>query len=183
MVRFALASGDALPFADASFDRVVCRLGLMFLPDTARGLAEMLRVARPGGRVALAVWGFKDRNPYFEIPAEIAARRAPLPDPPGAPDLWRFGAPGFVAEMLVAAGAAEAGERRVPFEIAAPLDFDRFWTVRVELSDTLRSRLATLSDAQRSALADEARDAMSAYFDGESMRIPAEAVIVWATPG
>lgn len=182
-VRHALASGDALPFADAAFDRVVCRLGVMFFPDAERGLAEMLRVTRPGGRVALAVWGYKDRNPFFEIPAEISSRYAPSPDPPDAPDTWRFGAPGYLAERLVAAGAVEAGERRVPFQIAGPLDFDRFWAVRVELSDTLRGRVAALSEDERRALADEARTAMAGYFSGESVSIPAEVVVVWATAG
>jgi SAM-dependent methyltransferase len=179
-IQFALASGDALPFADASFDRVVCRLGVAFFPDPERGLAEMLRVSRPGGTVALTVWGAKDRNPFFAIPSMLAARYMPSTDPPGAPDAWRFAEPGLLAGMLEAAGGDAVVERRFAFDVTAPLDFDRFWTVRVELSDTLRERVGALDDATRHALADDVREATSSYFDGDTMRFPAEALVVAA---
>ena len=53
-----LVEGDAqaMPFADASFDAVVSVVGAMFAPDQRRTAAEMLRVTRPGGTIALANW-------------------------------------------------------------------------------------------------------------------------------
>jgi ubiquinone/menaquinone biosynthesis C-methylase UbiE len=50
--------GDAaeLPFADASFDAVLCQSALMFFPDRVAALREMARVAAPGGTVAVQVW-------------------------------------------------------------------------------------------------------------------------------
>ena len=50
------ASADAIPFEDSTFDAVVSQFGLMFFEDRLRGLTEMGRVARPGGRIAVAVW-------------------------------------------------------------------------------------------------------------------------------
>jgi ubiquinone/menaquinone biosynthesis C-methylase UbiE len=50
-----VADGQALPFADATFDAVLCQLGLMFFPDPARGLAEFRRVLRPRRRAAVCV--------------------------------------------------------------------------------------------------------------------------------
>jgi ubiquinone/menaquinone biosynthesis C-methylase UbiE len=47
------ADAQALPFPDASFDTVVCTLGLCSIPDDRRAIAEMKRVLRPGGRVLL----------------------------------------------------------------------------------------------------------------------------------
>ncbi len=55
-VTFREADAEALPFADGSFDVVVSTFGVMFTPDQERAAAEMLRVARPGGRIGLANW-------------------------------------------------------------------------------------------------------------------------------
>ena len=56
-VEWCLGDAGDLPFADADFDAVVSQAGLMFFPDKPRAAAEMLRVLRPGGRVAILVWG------------------------------------------------------------------------------------------------------------------------------
>jgi SAM-dependent methyltransferase len=55
-VRFQPADAEALPFADASFDAVLSTFGVMFAPDHDKCAAEMLRVVKPGGRIALANW-------------------------------------------------------------------------------------------------------------------------------
>lgn len=67
--ELVVAQGEALPFPDASFDRVVCRQGIQFMDDRA-AVAEMLRVLKPGGRVVmihLCAYGEADRAEYFEI--------------------------------------------------------------------------------------------------------------------
>ncbi len=56
-----------LPFADGSFDRVMSQLALMFFPDRAKAVAEMWRVLRPGGRLAIALAG-----PLSDVPAYVA---------------------------------------------------------------------------------------------------------------
>jgi len=61
---------ESLPFPDASFDAVVSQFGLMFFGDRAGALAEMGRVLRPGGRLAVAVWASIDAIPAFA--AELA---------------------------------------------------------------------------------------------------------------
>lgn len=67
--EMVVAPGEALPFPDASFDLVVCRQGIQFMDDAA-AVKEMVRVLRPGGRVALVhlcAYGDEDRAEYFEI--------------------------------------------------------------------------------------------------------------------
>jgi SAM-dependent methyltransferase len=55
-----VASAEDLPFADGTFDAVVSQLVVNFVPDPARGVAEMARVTRPGGLVAASVWDYAD---------------------------------------------------------------------------------------------------------------------------
>lgn len=69
--------GDAtnLPFASNSFDAVVSQYALMYFPDRAAALKEMVRVLRPGGRLAIAVWGPFERATSYVTLTEIARRR------------------------------------------------------------------------------------------------------------
>ncbi len=66
----------SLPFADASFDAVLCQMALMFFPDRAAAIAEMGRVCRPGGAVVIAVPGDLGEQPAYGPFVEMAARYA-----------------------------------------------------------------------------------------------------------
>jgi SAM-dependent methyltransferase len=55
-VELEVADAEALPFPDESFDGVLSTFGVMFCSQPARAAAEMVRVCRPGGRIALATW-------------------------------------------------------------------------------------------------------------------------------
>jgi SAM-dependent methyltransferase len=57
-VRFEVGDAQQLPFEDASFDRTLSLLILNFVPDPQKALTEMIRVTRPGGTVAAAVWDY-----------------------------------------------------------------------------------------------------------------------------
>src|SRR5258708_14472022 len=64
--------GQALSFADCSFDVVLCNLGLMFFPDPVQGLSEFRPLLRPGGRVAVSVNTVVERSYNHQINAIIA---------------------------------------------------------------------------------------------------------------
>jgi ubiquinone/menaquinone biosynthesis C-methylase UbiE len=88
IVEVELIEGDAqdLPFEDASFDRVISVFGHMFAPDQRRTAEEMLRVCRPGGRIAVACW-----TPEGKIGAMFMAIAAVSPPPPDgfqSPLMW-----------------------------------------------------------------------------------------------
>jgi SAM-dependent methyltransferase len=106
-MQFQLADAEALPFGDASFDVVLSTFGVMFTPDHRRAAREMLRVLRPGGRIAMTNWtptGFIGR--LFKV---IGAHVSP---PPGVqpPSLW--GTEPHIVELFGAQAAAIRCERR-----------------------------------------------------------------------
>ncbi len=69
-VTFERMAAEQLALPDASFDAVLCALGMMYVVDFEGSIREMFRVTRPGGRAVSAVWGRRDRcgwAPIFEI--------------------------------------------------------------------------------------------------------------------
>jgi SAM-dependent methyltransferase len=75
--------GQALQFADESFDAALSVLGVILFPDAERGLAEMRRVVRPGGRVSVVAW---TQPQSYELAAELrAAVQVVWPEQPPTP--------------------------------------------------------------------------------------------------
>lgn len=101
-------TAEALPFADASFDRVLCQFGLMFFQDRTGALNEMRRVVRPGGRIAVAVWASLEETPGYAALVSLLRRlfdedRAlPLTSP------YCLGDPAKLAALFAEAGMGTA---------------------------------------------------------------------------
>jgi SAM-dependent methyltransferase len=106
---FARMDAEALDLADAGFDVALCGLGLMYVPDPARAVAEMRRVVRPGGRIGLAVWGERSRcgwSAVFPIvDAEVASDVCPL--------FFGLGTGDALARVCDEAGLAQVELRRI----------------------------------------------------------------------
>lgn len=80
-VEWKQADAQALPFADDSFDAVVCQFGVMFYPDKDAGYAQALRVLKPGGRYVFSVWDRLVDNPVSKAIHEAVSAQMPE-DPP-----------------------------------------------------------------------------------------------------
>ncbi len=80
-VSFRQADATKLPFADASFDAVVCQFGVMFFPDRVAGYREARRVLKPGGRFLFNVWDSLAHNPVSAAVTDAVAALFP-DDPP-----------------------------------------------------------------------------------------------------
>ena len=178
-MRFHQCTGESLPFDSNSFDTAISRLGVMFFPDPLAGLREMLRVIKPGGTLSLAVWHKSEANPYAHRVTEVVDRHIETPpvaaDAPGA---FRFAERGKLTAILTEAGAIGVSERLLQFQMEAPISSEEFWTMRSEISETLREKLKRLTPEQASRVATEVREAVSEFFPNGRMSFPAEIIIV-----
>ena len=178
-IEFGACLADSVPFLDNTFDIVLSRLGVMFFPDTLTALAELLRVLRPGGRLALAVWRGPEVNPFFRTVTDVMSRYVPSPpEDPQAPGAFRFAEPGLLAGLLRRAGVLDVTERILSFNIEAPVSLDRFWQVRSEMSDTLREKIRKLSPDQLRLVETEVTEAARPFFATGKMSFPAEVIVV-----
>jgi len=183
-VRFETAFTDSLPFPSGTFDAAVCRFGVMFFPSPLDCLRDMLRVLKPGGKLAVAVWYLAERNPFDFIISRIVDRYVePALPTPGSTDMFRFAKPGDLLALFRSAGAIAAAERLLQFSIRAPLSAEEFWILRSEISEKLRSKLAPLGQAHKAALREEAIEAIRGYSVGNEISLPAEVLIVSGAKG
>ena len=104
-VRTRVLDLERIDEPDASYDVVLCREGLMFALDPSAAAREIARVLRPGGRVALAVWGPREHNPWLHLVFETvgALLGEPVP-PPGIPGPFALDDPNRLGDLLATAG-------------------------------------------------------------------------------
>jgi len=180
--QFDVASADHLPFQADTFDAVVSRFGVMFFPSPGDAVREMLRVLKPGGKLALAVWHFAERNPFHYILSRVIDRFVVSPTAgPDAPDAFRFASPGKLRDVLAEAGAMAPAERLLQFTVQAPISVEDFWTLRSEMSEKLREKLAALSKEQMTQVNRQVLEALRGYATDRGMSFPAEVLIVSGT--
>ncbi|MBR0692597.1 class I SAM-dependent methyltransferase [Bradyrhizobium lablabi] len=94
-IEFQQADAERLPFDDGAFDGVISTFGVMFAFDHAQAAAELARVCRPGGRLALTTWAPAGAVAEF---FGIIARHSDAPPPPSSPLAW--GDPPHVEKLL-----------------------------------------------------------------------------------
>jgi SAM-dependent methyltransferase len=177
--QFDVAFADQLPFPADTFDAVISRFGVMFFPSPVDAVREMLRVLKPGRKLALAVWHFAERNPFHHTLQRVIERYADSPPPaPDAPDAFRFASPGKLRDILGEAGAIDPSERLHQFTIQAPISVEDFWTLRCEMSEKLREKLAMLSPEQLTEVKRQSLEALRGYSTDSGMSFPAQVLIV-----
>ena len=177
--QFDVASADHLPFPADAFDAVISRFGVMFFPSPVDAVREMLRVLKPGRKLALAVWHLAERNPFHYTLSRVIERYVDSPPPaPDAPDAFRFARPGKLAEVLTEAGAVAPSERLLQFAIQATISVEDFWTMRCEWSEKLREKIAMLSKEQANEAKRQVLEYFREYSTDRGMSFPAEVLIV-----
>ena len=156
--RQRLGSGDfregnamALPYADGVFDAAAMALVIVFVPEPAKGVAEMARVVRPGGTIAAYMWDYSGAMPHDPVPALAQALGATFPRPPST----AVAALSALRSLWETAGMESVAA--VQFEVTRRFtDFDDFWETTAAIA-SISPMLAQLTDAQRMELRAQVR--------------------------
>ncbi|SCX01162.1 class I SAM-dependent methyltransferase [Mycolicibacterium fluoranthenivorans] len=157
---------------DSAFDKVLCRDGLMLVPDPAAGAREARRILRPGGRAVFAVWGPRDRNPWLGVLFDaVTAETGISVPPPGMPGPFSLEAPGALGAILAAAGfiGIDVCEISTPMTVESIADW---WSVVPALAGPLARLLGSLPAELTRAIRARAVAAMADFATSDGYRLP-----------
>jgi ubiquinone/menaquinone biosynthesis C-methylase UbiE len=147
-IDFRVADAEALPFADASFDVALSTFGVMFTADHRAAAAEMLRVVRPGGRIALASW-----TPTSFVGELLRTVTRHVPPPAGAASPLPWGTESYLVDLFGPAAAdIRCARREYVFRYKSPAHWLQIF--RDYYGPTYRA-FATLDAEGQAALAAE----------------------------
>ena len=169
------ADGQALPFRDASFDAVVCQLGLQFFPDPVRGLREFRRVLRKGGRVAICVISTPERAPMWGHLADVLSRF--LPDLRDVLFLsFALRDPSQLEAMLVGAGFHDVRVERATREDSFESFADYWEPIEAGVGSIPQSYLRLVA-ADRRTVREEVRSRLQRFESDGKLRMSVEMLI------
>jgi SAM-dependent methyltransferase len=181
-VDYRIIDAERIALDDDSVDGVLCRFGYMLMADPATALAETRRVLRPGGRLALAVWGALERNPFFAIIAISLVQRGhiPLPEPPPAPGPFSMASAERVEGLLRGAAFAEVRTEEVPGRFVIP-DVDEYLSVIADTAGPIALALRGLAEPDRAAVRTDVGDSLQRFAAGDGYELPCVALCAVAS--
>jgi ubiquinone/menaquinone biosynthesis C-methylase UbiE len=179
-VTFQTADITTLPFEPASFDAVISRFCLMFLPEIPKALAEIVRVLKPTGYLAAAVWSTPENNPFITLPMNVLKSYMALPPPdPEQPGIFRLAKKGELADMAKRAGLLGLEDEEFTGE-SFYASADEYYDSLMEMAAPLQPLFAKLSPHDRAKVEAEIKQEVERYHRGKAVAIPMAIRIVAA---
>ena len=173
--------GEKLDLPDASFDAVLCRLGLMYMPHPVTALREWRRALKTGGRVAVLVFSTPDRNPWGAMPASIIRRRAQVSPPAaGQPGPFSLGNPGVLEDVFRQAGFTDVEVHAVPVPHKATRAAEYVRVAR-DAFGAFNAMMAHLPAGERESVWNEVEAEMRHFESPDGFEVPGECLIGAAT--
>jgi SAM-dependent methyltransferase len=171
-VEYRVVDAERIELDADSVDGVLCQNGYMLMADSAAALAETRRVLRPGGRLALAVWGAPERNPWAAIGGMILVQRGHmLPPQPGAPGVFSMASEDHTRGLLGRAGFTAVRTEEVPVTFVFG-DVDEYVSWASDVAGPFAMVIRGLSDSEREVIRDQLAEAFAPFAVGESYELP-----------
>ena len=163
-------SAYQLPFSDAEFDVALSAQTLQFLDDRPRALAEMRRVLRPGGRVAVSLWCEIRESPYFHALVQAVTTHVGTETASGLESAFALGDSEAIGTLLRDAGLrdVDATVKQLDLPLPRPGDF----VPRHVSATPMAAGFSAASEEARSAVIDDVTEQLRQYETDSGVRVP-----------
>jgi ubiquinone/menaquinone biosynthesis C-methylase UbiE len=167
-IHFQVVRDESLSmFSDNTFDSVVCRNGLMFMPDPVKALKAFLRVLKPGGKASVTVWGSPDKLPVMAAVMNIVSTHVPdmkqsSPSKPGG----QFSISGvdMLRDYFLKAGFSNFNAEKIEVTVAQTDTVEELWQGMTEVTGSLAILLSKLHDEKKLAIKNDVIDSLRKIF-------------------
>ncbi len=167
-----------LPFGTKTFDAISCRFGFMFFPDMLLAAKEMVRVLKPRGAIATAVWNVPEKNFWITAIMETINKYMDLPKDPGSPGMFRCAKEGLMSDLFRQAGLKNISVKEVTGKLNCKTA-DVYWNVMNDLAAPVVAALSKANDAMKEKIRKEVFQAVQKRFDDGNVIIDSSALIIY----
>ena len=168
-----------LPFADNTFDAISCRFGFMFFPDMLLAAKEMVRVLKPGGRMATSVWNVPEKNFWVTaIMGTINKNMELPPPPPGAPGMFRCAKDGLIPDIFLQAGLKNISQKEITGKLNCKTT-DVYWNMMTEIGAPIVAALSKADEAMKEKIKKEVYQAVNQKYPDGKVIIDSSALVIY----
>jgi len=180
-VDYRVIDAERIELDSGSVDGVLCQNTYMLMADPAAALAETRRVLRPGGRLALSVWGAPERNPWASIGGMILVERGHMTPPdPEAPGAFSMASEERTGALLGGAGFGSLRTEEVPVRFAFR-DLDDYVQWVIDVAGPFAMVLRGLCEDEREVLRARLREAFVPFATDGGYELPGVALCAIAS--
>ena len=167
-----------LPFPDNTFDAISCRFGFMFFPDMLLAANEMVRVLKPGGKIATSVWNVPEKNFWVTaIMGTINKNMELPPPPPGSPGMFRCAKDGLISDIFSQAGLKNISQTEIFGKLNCKTS-DAYWGMQTEVGAPIVAALSKASDDMKEKIKIETYAALSQKYPDGNIIIDSSALVI-----
>jgi ubiquinone/menaquinone biosynthesis C-methylase UbiE len=178
-LKIITCDASELPFPDNSLDSISCRLGFMFFPDILLATKEMVRVLKPGGRIATAVWNVPEKNLWATTILSIINKYIQSAPPiPGAPGLFRCAEKGFITDLFMKAGLKNISEKEVNGKLNVG-NRETYWNFMTEVVAPVVAALSNARVAVKEKIRGEVFETIIQKYPNGRIAIDSNALLIY----
>ena len=189
VVDFQVVKDESLSmFSDNTFDSVVCRNGLMFMPDPVKALKAFFRVLKPGGKASVTVWGSPDKSPVMAVVMKTISKHVPDMKQPSAAASGTPGGPfsipsvDMLRDYFLKGGFSNFNAEKIEVTVAQTDTAEQLWQGMTEVTGFLVILLSKLPGEKKLAIKNDVIESLSKMFpSGSPVRFTGELILGTAT--